>query len=62
MFLMDLSFFHREETKTQYSIIPKFHYSNCERSELSSGMGSIYLKKRKLGRPWKGEMSFYHAQ
>ncbi len=23
-------------SKTQYSIIPVFHYSNCERSELSS--------------------------
>ena len=22
--------------KTQYSIVPLFHYSNCERSELSS--------------------------
>jgi hypothetical protein len=34
--LMDCDTFQRAGLKTQYSIIPQFHYSNCERSELSS--------------------------
>ena len=33
---MDCDIFQQDEIETQYSIIPLFHYSNCERSELSS--------------------------
>ena len=31
---MDCDIFQQDEIETQYSIIPLFHYSNCERSEL----------------------------
>ena len=48
-------------TKTQYSIIPQFHYSNCERSELtcvysqlkSPYVGGSEMKPIKLGKTGK---------
>jgi hypothetical protein len=33
---MDYNIFQPGETKTQYSDIPSFHYSNCEGGEPSS--------------------------
>ena len=32
---MDCDIFRRAGLKTQYSIIPQFHYSNCERLALA---------------------------
>jgi hypothetical protein len=35
-YLMNRDIFQPGGIKTQYSNVPQFHYSNCERSKLSS--------------------------
>jgi len=43
VYLMNWDIFQYGGIKTQYSIIPLFHYSNCERSELTCPLSDLEI-------------------